>query len=230
MELVFDRNILKLKRDRGAKLREQNPKYNFLTQNLLDNYLETIRESDKTYKDSLSINLRMDNADNINSFEEINSNKFYDLIISNLDIETINNLPQSLNTIYNLLSNEGMFIGAIIGGDSFANLKKTFIEAELRLNFSVTPHFMPLIDIKDMGRLLQNAKFKQVVSDKSEIDIEYDNLIDFFYDLRANGLTNITASRSHYLQRSVLQEVLMHYQEQYNNVVRFEIIYFTGTK
>ena len=55
----------------------------------------------------------------------------FDLIVSNLGLHWVNDLPGALLQIKNALKPGGLFIAALIGGDSLYELRTCLMEAEL---------------------------------------------------------------------------------------------------
>lgn len=128
----------------------------------------------------------------------------FDLVISNLLLHWINDLPGCLTQIRKILRKGGKFIAAILGGKTLFELRKSLIEAEIMLNLPVTPHIIPMIDAADMAALLQRAGFNKPVAHNYTITIRYDTLLSLFRDLKGMGQNSCLVEIGH-LSRQLIE-------------------------
>tara|TARA_Y100000590_G_scaffold396296_1_gene476910 strand:- start:1251 stop:2111 length:861 start_codon:yes stop_codon:yes gene_type:complete len=156
------------------------------------------------------------------------------LIISNLSLHTVNDLPGVLLQINNALKPDGLFIGSIFGGQTLFELRKIFHEADLLTSGKIFPRVSPFLDIKDAGNLLQRAGFSLVVADIDKIEVQFTNLKKLFYDLRYMGEANsMTKRKKNFSTKSFFNQANQLYKEYFTNIngkltATFEIIYFSG--
>lgn len=157
----------------------------------------------------------------------------FDLAASLFSLQAINDLPGALIQIRRILRPDGLFVGALLGGDTLAELREAFAQAEIATRGGVSPRVAPLTDVRDLGTLLQRAGFALPVSDVERLTVRYQNFSALVRDLRAHGLTNVMRQRSkHPLRRDTLAALLAHYTAQNSEggrlLARFETLYLTG--
>ena len=81
----------------------------------------------------------------------------FDLVTSALSLQLVNDLPGALIQIRRALRPDGLFLGALLGGDSLIELRQAFMTAETETAGGVSPRVFPTADVRDMGGLLQRA-------------------------------------------------------------------------
>lgn len=83
----------------------------------------------------------------------------------------------------------------MLGGDSLFELRTSLQLAEMERRGGVSPRVSPLVDIKDMGGLLQSAGFKMLTVDVDDIVIVYPNIFALMMDLQQMGEANAVSAR-----------------------------------
>lgn len=157
-----------------------------------------------------------------------------DLIVSALDLHWVNDLPGALLQIRQSLKPDGLFLAALMGGETLTELRNCLMEAELSVTGGVSPRLSPFADVRDLGSLLQRAGFALPVVDRDRITVTYADPLKLLYDLRGMAATNITHARSKKpLRRTVLLEALRLYREKFAETdgrvpATFEVIYLSG--
>lgn len=119
----------------------------------------------------------------------------YDLIVSLLDLQAINDVPGFLETIRGHLRPDGLLIAAAIGGRTLTELRDAWLAADVEMTGGVVPRVAPMIDVRDAGGLLQRAGFALPVTDLETHTVRYANPLRLFDELRALGATNPLAER-----------------------------------
>jgi SAM-dependent methyltransferase len=158
----------------------------------------------------------------------------FDLVTSALSLHAVNDLPGALIQIRQVLRPNGLFVGALFGGETLTELRQSFAEAELEILGGVSPRVSPFADVRDLGGLLQRAGFALPVSDLERTVVRYAEPVKLFTDLRMMGETNVLAERAkHPLRREVLEAALRSYRERYSDSdgrvrATFDIVYLTG--
>ena len=157
----------------------------------------------------------------------------FDLAVSLFSLQWINDLPGGLVQIRRLLNPDGLFLGALLGGGTLAELRDAFAHAEDKTRGGVSPRVSPFADVRDLGGLLQRAGFALPVSDVERLTVRYGDFFALVRDLRAHGLTNVMTERSRRpLRRDTLAALLEHYAghhaENGKLLARFETLYLTG--
>lgn len=157
-----------------------------------------------------------------------------DLILSNLALHWVNDLPGALAQIRMALKPDGLFMGALLGGDTLHELRRCLMEAELAASGGIAPRLSPLTDVRDMGGLLQRAGLALPVVDRETITVTYSDPVKLLYDLRAMGAANATHNRPRLpLRRDILRDALQRYRDLFtveDNRVQatFEILFVAG--
>jgi SAM-dependent methyltransferase len=119
-----------------------------------------------------------------------------DLAVSALALQGANDLPGALAQIRQALKPDGLFLGALLGGQTLRELRAALTEAETALHGGASPRVAPFADVRDMGGLLQRAGFALPVADSDTITVRYDTMFGLMADLRAMGATNALVDRA----------------------------------
>lgn len=120
----------------------------------------------------------------------------FDLIVSSLSLHWVNDLPGALIQIQRALKPDGLFVGAILGGDTLVELRRAVIEAELELRGGAAPRVSPFAGNRDIGALMQRAGFGLPVVDLDTIRVAYGSPLALLSDLRGMGETNAVVARN----------------------------------
>jgi SAM-dependent methyltransferase len=120
----------------------------------------------------------------------------FDLVISNLSLHWVNDLPGCLLQIRQCLKPDGLFLAAMLGGDTLAELRQALMEAELAESGGVSPRISPFADLRDAGGLLQRAGFALPVVDGDWLTATYPDALGLMRDLRGMGEANAVQVRS----------------------------------
>ena len=157
-----------------------------------------------------------------------------DLVVSALALQFVNDLPGTLIQIRRALKPDGLFLAAMIGGDSLIELRTAFAEAEAEIEGGVSPRVAPFADLRDIGALLQRAGFALPVTDVDRVTVRYASPLALMHDLRRMGASNaLTERRRTPLRRATLRRMLEIYAEKFadpDGRVRatFEIVWLSG--
>lgn len=157
-----------------------------------------------------------------------------DLVVSALALQFVNDLPGALIQIRRALKPDGLFLAALIGGDSLSELREAFAQAESEIEGGLSPRVAPFADLRDLGGLLQRAGFALPVADSDRLTVRYDSAFALMRDLRAMGATNaLTERRRKPLRRATLLRMAEIYAERFadnDGRVRatFEIAWLSG--
>jgi NADH dehydrogenase [ubiquinone] 1 alpha subcomplex assembly factor 5 len=157
-----------------------------------------------------------------------------DLAASALSLHWVNDLPGALVQIRKSLKPDGLFLGALFGGETLHELRHVLAQAEEECDGGTSPRVSPFADFRDLGALLQRAGFALPVVDADLVTVRYDTVFHLFRDLRAMGETNaLNARRRVPLKRSTLMRAANLYHERFADAdgrlrASFEILYATG--
>jgi NADH dehydrogenase [ubiquinone] 1 alpha subcomplex assembly factor 5 len=140
----------------------------------------------------------------------------FDLVISNLSLHWVNDLPGTLVQIRRILKPDGLFIAAVLGAGTLAELRQSLMEAELAEEGGVSPRVSPFADVKDLGSLLQRAGFALPVVDSDAIGVTYADPMRLLADLRGMGEANAVAEqRKGLTRRATLLHAISAYQSHF---------------
>jgi SAM-dependent methyltransferase len=157
-----------------------------------------------------------------------------DLVVSGLALQAVNDLPGVLVQIRRALKPDGLFVAALLGGDTLAELRQSFAMAESELDGGVSPRVAPFPDLRDMGSLLQRAGFALPVTDADRVTVRYATPLALLRDLRRMGAANPLVERRRVpLRRATLMRAMEVYAARFadpDGKVRasFEIIWLSG--
>jgi len=158
----------------------------------------------------------------------------FDAVASCLDLQWVNDLPGALVQICNALKPDGLFLGALAGGETLKELRQSLMEAELRVTGGASPRVSPFADLRDMAALLQRAGFALPVADSDRITVDYTDPFKLMRDLRAMGASNATFNRLRLpTRRAVFMEAAKIYKEKFGDAAgrvpaTFDILYVIG--
>lgn len=158
----------------------------------------------------------------------------FDLVVSNLALHWVNDLPGALIQICRALKPDGLLLAAFPGGATLVELREVLMAAELELEGGASPRVSPFADVRDAGALLQRAGFALPVVDRDRITVTYESALALMADLRAMAETNAVAERlTRFTRRETLLRAAALYHERYADAdgripASFEIVYLTG--
>jgi SAM-dependent methyltransferase len=157
-----------------------------------------------------------------------------DLAVSGLVLQSVNDLPGTLIQIRRALKPDGLFMAALLGGDSLTELRQAFAQAESEIEGGVSPRVAPFADLRELGALLQRAGFALPVVDSDRLTVRYEHIVGLMHDLRRMGLTNVLAERRRApLKRAVLARLADIYAARFADAdgrlrASFEIVWLSG--
>jgi SAM-dependent methyltransferase len=157
-----------------------------------------------------------------------------DFVCSALALHRLNDLPGALIQIRRALKPDGLFLGALFGGETLHELRSALAEAEAEIEGGVSPRIFPFADVRDVGGLMQRAGFALPVVDADRQLVTYENVFGLIRDLRGMGETNaLNARRRKPLRRATLMRLAEIYAERFSTpdgriTATFQIIYAAG--
>jgi NADH dehydrogenase [ubiquinone] 1 alpha subcomplex assembly factor 5 len=140
----------------------------------------------------------------------------FDLVVSAMDLHWVNDLPGTLVQIRRILKPDGLLLGAMLGGATLWQLRQALTMAESEVEGGLSPRVSPFADLRDAAGLLQRAGFALPVADSETIDVEYDNALALMRELGAMGESNLVAERRRGLsRRATLMRAAEIYSERF---------------
>jgi NADH dehydrogenase [ubiquinone] 1 alpha subcomplex assembly factor 5 len=240
-EILFDRKLLARNRKRISKNFAQ---HNFLHHEIANRIAENVEMLNREFGSILEINGLdgyLSGLLKAETFEGDEENlpfapESFDLIVSNLNFHFINQIPQFLLQVKNLLKPNGVFIASFFGEENLSELAHVLHVAENEIYNGISPRMPPTIDVKTAAALLQKAGFQNPISDFDKIEVEYPNPLKLLQDLKNMGQGNILTKRSRkFFTKKFLATISKKYSQLYSNqegniTATFEIVTVTGWK
>jgi SAM-dependent methyltransferase len=157
-----------------------------------------------------------------------------DLVVSGLALQFVNDLPGTLVQVRRALKPDGLFLAALIGGETLTELRQSFAAAESEVEGGLSPRVAPFADVRDLGGLLQRAGFALPVTDVDRVTVRYGTPLALMHDLRRMGATNVLVERRRQvLRRATLMRMLEIYASRFADAdgrirATFEIVWLSG--
>jgi SAM-dependent methyltransferase len=140
----------------------------------------------------------------------------FDLVVSCLSLHWTNDLPGALIQARRALKPDGLFLVALLGGETLIELRQALLDAELAETGGAGPRVSPFADLRDAAALLQRAGFALPVADSDTITVEYENALDLMRDLRGMGESNaVVERRKDFSRRSTILRAAAIYEDRF---------------
>jgi NADH dehydrogenase [ubiquinone] 1 alpha subcomplex assembly factor 5 len=158
----------------------------------------------------------------------------FDLIVSPLVLHWVNDLPGALVQGRRCLRPDGLFLAALLGGDTLQELREATLVAESEVTGGAAPRVAPFAAVRELGGLLQRAGLALSVADSDRLTVRYRDPFALMNEIRAMGGANAPASGPvRPMRRDVLRRTAEVYAERFcdpDGRIRatFEIVYLTG--
>jgi len=156
-------------------------------------------------------------------------------IVSCLSLHWMNDLPGVLVQIKEALQPDGLFLGAMFGGDTLFELRTALQLAEVEREGGISPHISPMTDTRDVSNLLGRAGLTLLTVDIDEVKVGYPSMWELVEDLGNMGERNAVIGRRPIIHRDTLAAAAAIYKELHGNEdgtipATFQIIYMIGWK
>jgi len=258
--LVFDRRAVRRHRERAARLRSAE----FLFDEAADRLADRLGDVKRAFPRALLLGARgggmaaalktaggietLIQADDVREFlassggiriaAEAEALPFapavFDAILSPLALHWTNDLPGALLQLRQCLKPDGLLLASLLGGETLAELRRAFFEAELAVEGGVSPRVSPMADGRDLAGLLQRAGFSLPVVDSDRLSVTYADAFALMSELRAMGETNaVRERRRRFTRRATFLRLAEHYRALFGTtdgrvVASFEIVTLTA--
>jgi SAM-dependent methyltransferase len=157
-----------------------------------------------------------------------------DFVVSGLALHFANDLPGVLAQIRRALKPDGLFLAALLGGETLTELRQAFAEAESEIEGGASPRVAPFADLRQIGALLQRVGFALPVTDVERVTVRYSSVFDLMHDLRRMGAANtLVARRRVPLRRTTLMQMADVYARRFADAdgrirTTFDIVWLSG--
>ncbi len=118
-----------------------------------------------------------------------------DLVVANLSLHWVNDLPGALIQIRRALRPDGLFLASLPVLGTLQALRQGFASAEDSLRGGASPRLSPFPELADCASLLQRAGFALPVADLDELQLAYADPFALLRDLQAAGEQNAILAR-----------------------------------
>ncbi len=254
---IFNRRTIRLRRDLIASRFDH---HDFLVTEISKRLVDNLKDIKRTFNTVLDINLSdtqiksmFNNGLVIN--QDLSSrmltrkkglsvqadeeyfpfkNKSFDLILSCLTLHWINDLPGSLSQILHSLKPDGLFLAALIGGETLRELRNALMKADIDIRGGISPHVSPFVDVRDAGTLMQRAGFALPVVSTERIIVTYPDAFALMKELKAMGENNGLLKRDKGLSsKRLMMKAAEYYHDIYGDEggripATFDILYLQG--
>ncbi|CAE6455866.1 unnamed protein product [Rhizoctonia solani] len=158
-----------------------------------------------------------------------------DAVMSCLGLHWVNDLPGILIQIRESLKPDGVFLGAMFGGDTLFELRTSLQLAQAEREGGISPRVSPMTDTRDVSNLLGRAGFTLLTVDTDDVKVSYPSMWELMEDLRDMGESNAIVSRNTFIKRDTLIAAdaiykALHGDEDGTVPATFQIIYMIGWK
>ncbi|KAJ2816332.1 hypothetical protein IWW50_006537, partial [Coemansia erecta] len=127
-----------------------------------------------------------------------------DAVVSSLAMHWVNDLPGMLIQVRKALVPDGVFIGAMLGGDSLFELRTSLQLADIERDGGIAARVSPLTSSRDVGSLLSRAGMTLSTVDVDDIVVNYPSMLHLISDINAMGEGNAVVQRLPSIKRDTL--------------------------
>lgn len=112
-----------------------------------------------------------------------------DVILSNLSLHWVNDLPGTLIQCRRALKEDGLLMVAMPGPRTLQELREAMMQVATETG-KATPRIAPFVEVRDAGALLQRAGFALPVVDTEFLHLTYRDFPTLLRELKMMGETN----------------------------------------
>ncbi|EJD01536.1 S-adenosyl-L-methionine-dependent methyltransferase [Fomitiporia mediterranea MF3/22] len=192
------------------------------------------RDNDEEYASLSFLEIERIACDEETLLQTIPSNS-REAIVSCLSLHWVNDLPGTLIQIREALKPDGVFLGALFGGDTLFELRTSLQLAEAEREGGISPHVSPMTNNSDMSNLMGRAGFTLLTIDVDEVKVTYPSIWELMDDLRDMGESNAVLGRRNIIHRDTLAAASAIYKAMHGNddgtiPATFQVIFVIGWK
>jgi len=255
---MINKHRYSIARDRSNKMIDKD---DTIDKVLTDRFIEIILEQKKTFKNVLVIGDRNDytfqklNQIGLNNVSQINiSNKknyskdlyllpyneqiedldTYDLIINLSLVNFLIDIPGFLKQLKNLLSKDGLLLINFFSENNIVELKELFSSVELGIHNGISQRFMPIVDIREIGDLINNIGFSDTVISREYLNYLYSSFNEMISHLRLMVCTNfLDIKNNKFINKYFMNKLIIFFEKnKVNNKFKlgFDILIISSWK
>ncbi|XP_054987084.1 arginine-hydroxylase NDUFAF5, mitochondrial isoform X3 [Sorex araneus] len=237
---IFDRDLKRKQKNWAARLPDRM-KFEYLKEEVGSRIADRVYDIARDFSLALDIGSgRGYIAQNLNKVDLFNCRKLLGRFSKRtlqkmLCLHWVNDLPRAFQQIHYVLKPDGVFIGAMFGGDTLYELRCSLQLAETEREGGFSPHVSPFTAVSDLGHLLARAGFNTLTVDTDEIQVNYPGMFELMEDLQGMGESNCAWNRKALLHRDTMLAAAAVYKEMYRNEdgsvpATYQIYYMIGWK
>lgn len=155
-----------------------------------------------------------------------------DLVISNLSLHWINDIPGAMVRAREALRPDGLFLASMFGGNTLNELRCAMAVAELERDGGISSHVSPMAGISDAGSLLGRAGFTIPAVDSDTIVVQFPSAMDVMHTLQAMGENNAGVTRRPFVSKDTMLAAAAVYEAMYGGdegvPATFQVMYLSG--
>ena len=210
--LIFDRNLLRRRRDRAAATQHGvAPVLEAAAERLLDRLDDTTRRFGRALEIGgrglvaprlrergiglvVSMDLSARQAASAGGLGVSGDEEWlpfeagsFDLVVANLCLHWVNDLPGALAQIRRAMAPDGLFLATLPALGTLQDLREALTAAESALRDGASPRVSPFPELRDGAALLQRAGFALPVADVEDLTLAYRQPLALLRDLQAAG-------------------------------------------
>lgn len=163
--------------------------------------------------------------------DQLDASEPYDLIMSLLDLQSLNDVPDWMRSMRAHLAPDGLFVGAMLGGESLSQLRAALYTVDTGRFGAPQPRIHPMVRVRQTAPLLSHVGLALPVIDSDRFTVQYRALTTLLGDMRDLGLSNALLARSPaYLGRHFSRDLTRELRRGGDTPfpVDWEIIWMTG--
>jgi ubiquinone/menaquinone biosynthesis C-methylase UbiE len=164
--------------------------------------------------------------DNLTDIEDASC----DLILATNILHRTNDIVMVCRKVKQKLKQNGIFIGVVFAPNTLTELRQTIITIESEQRGFVVPRILPFIDIKDAGRILQDAGFKEITCSQETIITHHKSMLHLCKMLQNIGENNVLLNdQGTFIGADLFRKMVDFYQRQFASehgiVATFQPVY-----
>lgn len=154
----------------------------------------------------------------------------YDLVISLLDLQSVNAVGGWMQGVRTMLVPDGLFMASLIGGVSLNELRHALYAIDTDRIGSPTPRIHPMIEVRAAAQLLGHIGLALPVTDSDRFTVHYRKVETLAADLRDLGLTNVLMDRDMRPAPQLIQDIEVRLRPAPGEPMplSWEIVWMTG--
>lgn len=145
------------------------------------------------------------------------------MVLSSLSMHWVNDLPGLLAEVRRVLRPDGVFLAAMLGGETLSELRSSFVAAQSEREGGVSPHVSPFAGVADVGNLLAAAGFGIPTVDADTVRVEYPHALRLAEHVQGMGESNAAVQRRLAGRRDTMLAMAAVYHTMYTPAAAREV-------